>query len=90
MKLWLLKRKCTGYDEALGFVIRAESSTRAREMAARRAGDEADKEWREASHNHEPIMNRESNPWLDPTESTCRRLDADGSESVLLRSFNAG
>lgn len=51
MKLWLL-RPAVGatqwdpwYDKACGFVIRAETGSRAREIAQHKAGDEGGDAW---------------------------------------------
>lgn len=45
MRLYVLRRKATGYDEAAGFVIRAASDREAREAASRYAGDEGPEAW---------------------------------------------
>lgn len=44
-KLFLLTREDFDYDEAAGFVVRAESEDKAREIAARHAGDEGKQVW---------------------------------------------
>lgn len=62
------------YDKCFGFVIRAETEQRAREIADADAGDE----------------NREENhPWLDPEQSTCTELTAEGKEEQIIKDFNA-
>ena len=47
MKLWLLKRRhdIGYYDEAQGFVVRADSASAARTLASERAGDEGAGTW---------------------------------------------
>jgi len=45
MKLWVLERSDTGYDEALGFVVRAESELEARTLAGEQAGFEGSTAW---------------------------------------------
>ena len=43
--LWLLLRDVGGYDEAGGFVVRAETEGEARKLAARMRGDEGEDAW---------------------------------------------
>ena len=56
MKLWILRQvKGSGYDQVLGVVIRAESGTRARELAATKAQDEGAKIWRDPGTSCEEL-----------------------------------
>lgn len=67
------------YDVAVGFVVRAETETAARELAQARGGDEVDGE------------DRRSRPmWTDPTMTTCVPLKDEGEAMVILRDFVAG
>jgi hypothetical protein len=86
MKLWLL-RPIDGldekrdpwspwYDKVFGFVIRAESEMRARELATAKQAGEAGKVWAK-------------NPWLDPAFSTCVALSDDGAEEIVMVDFAA-
>ena len=79
MKLWILRPAGNlpetdnpwepWYDKNFGFVIRAETEARAREIADRNAGDEN----RDANH-----------PWLNARYSTCVELLPDGQDDVLI------
>lgn len=77
MKLWLLKAKeemppwNSGYDKAYGFVVRAETEERAREIAEENSGNEAAK----------------YSAWLKLEFSTCTELLPEGEESLILRDF---
>ena len=76
MKLWVLEAiEWQGYDEYLGFVIRAKSSFEAREIASR--------------ESHENDTENETT-WLDSKQSTCEELLTDGEVGIILGSFNAG
>lgn len=92
MKLWLLRPRedlpdtrdervnpwIPWYDKYHGFLIRAESEERAREMAQGRGGDETDYE----------TGKRGSLPaWLSPEYSTCVELTADGDEGIIMQDF---
>lgn len=54
MKLWLLRARDGAepwepwYDTAAGFVIRAVDETIARDLAARKSGDEGGRAWRDS------------------------------------------
>lgn len=80
MKLWLLKPREEDklwepwYDKAFGFVVRAETEARARELAEEMAGNES----REG---------RQQFAWKDPEHSTCQELLPEGEETVVLRDF---
>lgn len=56
------------YDKSFGFVIRAETEERAREIADSNAEDE----------------NRHKKPWLDAKYSTCVELLPDGREELVM------
>jgi len=46
MNLYYLERKdACGYDESLGFVVRAETPRHARELCSKQAGDEGAAAW---------------------------------------------
>ena len=77
MKLWTLdlNEEFHGYDRCYGFVIRAETEEKAREIAHENGGDE----------------NRDNcYPWLNPKSSTCEELTVIGKEGIILKYFNAG
>ena len=91
MKLWLL-RPVGGlpvgdnpwspwYDKCFGFVVRAATGQRAREIAMSKAGDEI---------NDTFLGKRVSNtrtPWLDPKYSTCMELLQSGDEGRIISDF---
>jgi hypothetical protein len=77
VKLYLLKRR--GFVPAgqnAGFVVRAETRARARELACAKATD---------FDRDEPYGDDPSDVWLDPSMSTCEGIDPDGPEGVVLR-----
>jgi hypothetical protein len=52
MQLYLVERiGSTGYDEAAGFVIRADTPKDARKMAANEAGDEGPHTWMDTRYS---------------------------------------
>lgn len=59
------------YDKAFGFVVEANSPTEARKLASEEGGDE----------------NRNSKPWLDPSQSTCKELKPSGKSEVIIVDF---
>lgn len=79
MMLWLLERRADSerwepaYDKAHGFVVRAESEDKAREMVAmsNSVGDEG----RDA--------------WLNADHTTCAPLLVDGAPEIVLCDFYA-
>jgi hypothetical protein len=85
MKLWLL-RPIEGlendpwepwYDKVFGFVIRAETEERAREIANENGRDETCKfNARIYREGRDPIYLTLPDPWLDSTLSTCDELFA--------------
>ena len=91
MKLWILRpnEKLTNnknspwepwYDKAFGFIIRAETEDRAREIANDHGGDEiGDPHYLPDRHGIDP--------WLDKTLSTCVELKSNGIEEMILRDF---
>ena len=58
MKLWLLERNETGYDQTESCVVCAKTQEKARELADTEFSDES--RW-----------TREHRDWLDPEKSTC-------------------
>lgn len=81
MKLWLLNRiDNADYDEMQGFVIRAESGQRAREIANDNAGDE----------NKSVLIQGSPNVWLNKYRTTCVELLPEGEEGVVLKDYLAG
>lgn len=81
MKLWLLKRHDEDdfdWDEAVKFVIYAESEERARALAQAEGGGETG--WR----HDKPF-------WTDASLTTCTLLpETAESEGVVVRDFHAG
>lgn len=92
MKLWLLRPnenlKTTEnpwepwYDKAFGFVVRAETEERARELANEDGGAETG----EISNN---VYRAGGDPWLDPKFSTCMELKSVGVEGVVIVDFKS-
>jgi len=80
MKLWLLrpaKEKKGGpwdpwFDKSFGFVVRAETEEKAREIADDNAGDEN----RDAKH-----------PWLKSRYASCEELTPNGEEDLIMKDF---
>lgn len=82
MKLWKLRPRFDlpnnespwmenhlfGYDTAQGFIIRAETEGRARQMAQERGGEE----------------NENADAWLDSKYSTCEELLPEGKSEIIL------
>lgn len=73
------------YDKAFGFVIRAKSEEKARELANGHAGDE--------NRGHSIVLGKTiattKNPWLSSEHSICEILTNDGPEEEIIRDFNA-
>lgn len=72
-----------GWDEAVGFIVRARSSTRARQIVAETPSFETGPGCEGA------------NVWRDPRQSSCRKLGevtsgANRRECIVLRDFKAG
>lgn len=85
MKLWLLRpitpnagRWEPWYDKAFGFVIRAETESRARELAEAEHGDEST-----IAYGGKPAVTA----WKDPGLTRCIPLTEDGEEEVVIRDF---
>lgn len=80
MKLWILKRdlKEIGYDEAAGFVVRAESEEKARRIVA------------EAEYPKDGPGDEGGKFWLDRGLTSCDELPTEGAPDIILRDFNAG
>ncbi len=88
MKLWILKQNdklerdddpwFIPEDKFVSFVVRAESESIARMLAAKEAksGDES--------------MWKPCNPWLSPKYSTCNELIVSGISEVVMSSFHCG
>jgi len=89
MRLWLLRPRddlpevrdehanpwYPWHDKYFGFVIRAETEERAREMAQVDGGDEIGCQWHDIA------------AWLSPEYSTCTELTADGDEGIVIKDF---
>jgi hypothetical protein len=76
-------RNGSGWDEAHGFVVRARSSTRARQLVAEAP-----------SYECGPGCEG-GDVWRDPRQSRCRKLGevtpgANTREAIILRNFRAG
>lgn len=69
------------YDKAFGFVIRAETPEKARQIAHENAGAENRGEF-----NERPTANTKT-PWLDKKYSTCEELKELGGEGLIVRDF---
>ncbi len=69
------------YDKAFGFIIRAETPERARQIAHENAGEENKGEFA-----GRPRANTQT-PWLDEKYSTCRELEKMGEEGLIIRDF---
>lgn len=67
------------YDKAFGFVVVANSETKAREIASEYAGDE---------DRTDSCKKREVSVWLDPKITSCRILRRD-KEKLVLRDFRS-
>jgi len=89
MKLWLLRpaKKLPEdnawepwYDKAFGFVVRAETEERARQIANKNGGQET-------GDIMYDIYRVGGNPWLDPKQSTCVELTVSGKEMMIIRDF---
>ena len=73
--LYLLRRTDDiGYDEYVGFIVRASS----------------DKEAREFVIKSKPGSDENDETWRNPAFSTCTEIQASGEEKIILSSFNAG
>ena len=96
MKLWILERTEDApggeYDCANGFVVRAESEPRARELISI-----SRERWSCVRNDctkfefETPFYGDEgSETWLNPEFSTCTELVPDGETEIILVDFNAG
>lgn len=85
MKVWILKARDEElpdndnpwepwFDKNFGLVVRAETETRARQLAQAEATDET----------YVDYTGRRLTPWLDAKYSTCVELTNEGDEGVLL------
>lgn len=82
MKLWLLEARsgelprednpCAEWDVNLGYVIRAKTEERARQLAQDKSSHESD------------TLESCKTPWLDPHYTTCTELGVDGPEEVIM------
>jgi hypothetical protein len=88
MKLWILKPiRLPGadpwepwYDKCFGFIVSAETSEKARKLAAVDGGDECHK-FRNGAID--------INPWLEPKYSTCKELKPGKRSGIIMRDFAA-
>jgi len=62
IKLWLLKRKDVWYDEAAGFVIRAQREQDARVIASEYAGGEGAEVWLDPEDSTCTELTRDGEP----------------------------
>ena len=63
MRLFLVKRiKPTGWDETNGVVVRANSPSEARELAASSRGDEGEDTWRNPELTTCNVLSKEGEP----------------------------
>jgi len=93
MKLWLLRPQANlsstdnpwnpWYDKSFGFVIRAETEEKARELAHDNAGDENRGEF------FNQRISATKSPWKDSNYSTCVELSAVGAEELIMQDFAA-
>lgn len=93
MKLWLLKAQENlpdgddpwepWYDKSFGFVVRAETEERARQLAHNNAGDENLGEFLRTK------IADTKQPWLDSKYSQCAELLQDGEAEMVLQDFHA-
>jgi hypothetical protein len=80
MNLYLLTRTAlVGYDEAEGFVVRANSANTARKLSAAQAGDEKADTWLKPSESRCHVIGTAPFEFEDPRD-----------EKVILRSFKNG
>jgi len=80
VKLWLLRPILLGkgawkdYDVHCGFIVRADSEERARQVADGTVP------------KYEPTRGK----WLDASETSCVEVTGDGDEEVILSDYAAG
>jgi len=99
MKLWLLRPRPENqrperdpwtpwYDKAFGFVVYAETSAKARQIANDNGGDEVGPA---RSAPHSPDYHIGGDPWLDTRCSTCKCLAVVGDETagVVMQDYHA-
>ena len=79
MSLWILKRKyyISGHGNGVsnGFVIRASSEKAARQLL---------------KHYKHLVRGEGIETWLNPDESTCEKLTANGKEDIILWDITSG
>ena len=87
MRLWLLRpieenseAWSPWYNKSFGFVIRAKTEERAREIANNAGGDETGK-------INNDIYRVGGDLWLDSKQSTCIKLNNIGEEELIIRDF---
>lgn len=91
-RLWLLRPIeelpedidpwCPWYDKTFGFVVRADTEEKARQIANDNGGAEVNElmtGWNRTG----------AKPWLNPKESTCVELTADGEEGVIIEDVHS-
>ncbi len=90
MKLWLI-RPVDGlgekddpwepwFDKSFGFVVRAETEDRARQIANANGDDEVCSKYTQPR----PLK---CDPWLHERYSTCTELTPDGGEDIIMKDF---
>jgi len=90
MKLWLLRPTEAlyneispwepWYDKVFGFVVRAETEERAREIANLNGGNEV------GEPCNKPYRTG-GDPWLNVALSSCIELKSDGDECMIIRDY---
>ena len=89
MKLWILKQNdklerdddpwwFSPYDTFEGFVIRAETESIARELAAEKSKLGGESDW------------EAGNPWLSTKYTSCNELTTLGTREIILADLNNG
>jgi len=68
------------YDKSFGFVIRAKTEERARQIANNNGGDET-------GNIYNDIYRVGGDPWLDSKQSTCIILNSIGEEELIIHDF---
>jgi len=71
-----------GYDEAMGFLVRARSEKHARKLAAGLDEHGVGEHGGPGDEGHEA--------WLDGKQTSCETLPVLGPAGVLMRDFKAG
>lgn len=73
------------YDKAFGFVIRAETEHRAREIAQHDGGDEISAH----CHGEKGKYGTYVPTWTNPALVSCVELNGDGPEGVVIQDYRS-